>query len=59
MNKLYYSLIVTTALLTTACTNDLENDTNAVVSGDKEAIAFVGQKMLTTFVKLVHRLMLK
>ena len=48
MNKLYYSLIVTTALLTTACTNDLENDTNAVVSGDKEAIAFVGQNNTTT-----------
>ena len=48
MNKLYYSLIVTTALLTTACTNDLENDTNAVVSGDKEAIAFVGQNNTIT-----------
>ena len=48
MNKLYSSLIVTTALLTTACTNDLENDTNAVVSGDKEAIAFVGQNNTIT-----------
>ena len=48
MNKLYSSLIVATALVTTACTNDLENDTNAVVSGDKEAIAFVGQNNTTT-----------
>ena len=48
MNKLYSSLIVATALVTTACTNDLENDTNAVVSGDKEAIAFVGQNNTIT-----------
>lgn len=48
MNKLYYSLIVATALATTACTNDLENDTTEVVSGNKEAISFVGQNNTTT-----------
>lgn len=47
MKNLFYPLIFATALVATACTNDLEDDDNAVDPSNKTAISFVGQANMT------------
>ena len=48
MKNLFYPLIFATALVATACTNDLEDDDNAVDPSNKTAISFVGQNNAVT-----------
>lgn len=43
MKNLFYPLLFTTALVSAACSNDLENDGNATDPSNKTAISFVGE----------------
>ena len=43
MKVLFYPLLVATALVATACTNDLEDDIEVIDPSTKTAITFVGQ----------------
>ncbi len=43
MKVLFYPLLVATALVATACTNDLEDDMEVIDPSTKTAITFVGQ----------------
>ena len=43
MQNLFYPLLFTTALVSAACSNDLENDGNATDPSNKTAISFVGE----------------
>ena len=43
MKVLFYPLLVATALVATACTNDLEDDIQVIDPSTKTAITFVGQ----------------
>lgn len=43
MKNLFYPLLFATALVSAACSNDLENDGNATDSSNKTAISFVGE----------------
>ena len=48
MKQLFYPLVLATALVTTACNNDLENNTDVVDPSNKTAISFVGQNNVVT-----------
>ena len=48
MKNLFYPLIFATALVATACTNDLEDDANVTDPSNKTAISFVGQNNAVT-----------
>lgn len=48
MKQLFYPLVLATALVTTACNNDLENNTDVVDPSSKTAISFVGQNNAVT-----------
>lgn len=43
MKNLFYPLLFATALVSAACSNDLENDGNATDPSNKTAISFVGE----------------
>ena len=43
MKNLLFPLVLATALVTTACTNSLEDDANAIDPSNKTAISFVGE----------------
>jgi len=43
MKNLFYPLLFATALVSAACTNDLENDGSATDSSNKTAISFIGE----------------
>ena len=43
MKNLFYPLLFATALVSAACSNDLENDGNATDPSNKTAITFVGE----------------
>lgn len=43
MKNLFYPLLFATALVSAACSNDLENDDNATDPSNKTAISFVGE----------------
>ena len=43
MKVLFYPLLVATAMVATACTNDLEDDIEVIDPSTKTAITFVGQ----------------
>ena len=48
MKNLFYPLLFATALVSAACSNDLENDANVTDPSNKTAISFVGQNNTTT-----------
>ncbi|WP_044109587.1 fimbrillin family protein [Xylanibacter brevis] len=43
MKNLFFPLLAATALVTTACSNSLEDDANAIDPSNKTAISFVGE----------------
>ena len=43
MKNLFYPLLFATALVSAACSNDLENDANATDPSNKTAISFIGE----------------
>ena len=47
MKNLFYPLLFATALVSAACSNDLENDANVTDPSNKTAISFVGQANMT------------
>lgn len=51
MKNLFYPLLFATALVSAACSNDLENDGNATDPSNKTAISFVGEDNATALTR--------